>query len=249
MSPSPALEGMRVSRSRLSEQVADQIKEMIVSQQLKPGDRLPSEREIAQSLGISRSIVRETIKLLEQQGLVSVQVGRGTFILQVQPANIAEAMSIMLRQNLGDHGFDQIYEIRQMIEIDVARLAALRATEDDLARLEAQLQMMVDHKSDIEKFSQADTDYHIVLAQATHNPLFLTLLMPITHLLRQIQRRASHSGGIDDAISYHAAIIEAVRARDPQRSMELMRAHLISVLQWLEVADEYKPNSAAHHPE
>lgn len=231
----PALHNIQVSRNRLSEQVADQLKALMISKTLKPGDRLPAERALSDQLGVSRSIIREAIKLLEQQGLLSVEVGRGTFVTQVQPEDITDALSVMMRQRIDDLAFEYVYEIRQMIEIESARYAALRATEADCEALRQYLNIMVAGQDDIEKFTWADTEYHKALARATQNPLFLTLLMPITGLLRQIQRQASRNpGGRVDAIRFHTEIVEAVCRGDAEASAATMRAHLESVLKWLE---------------
>ncbi|MCC7208578.1 MAG: FadR family transcriptional regulator [Anaerolineae bacterium] len=233
------LQEMRVSRERLSEQVANQLRELVMSRELKPGDRLPSERELAEHLGISRAIVREAIKTLEQQGLLSVEVGRGTFVTQLEPQDLTHALNLLMLQSADEHAFDYVYEIRQMIEIESARKAAERATDDDIAELESKLQAMVASVDDVDGFARADTAYHQALAVATHNPLFVTLLLPITNLLRQIQRKASRTmRGPADAIHYHTRILEAVRQHNPDASGQAMREHLISVLQHLSSASK-----------
>lgn len=234
----PNLAGMRVSRSRLPEQIVEQLKELIILKQLSVGDKLPSERTLAEQLGVSRSIVREAVKLLEQQGLLSVQVGRGTFITSVQPEAITDSLNMMLRQQ-GSLTFDHVYAIRRMIEVETARIAAHSATEDDIGELERWLQEMIDNQHDIERFSFADTEFHKMLARATENPLFLVLLMPITNLLREIQRTASRTfGGPSDAVYYHRRIVDAVRNHDADGAGAAMREHLESVMKWLKAAQE-----------
>lgn len=239
-----SLDGLQVSRNRISVQVADQLKALIASQHLKPGDRLPAERELAEQLGISRTVLREAIKFLEQQGLLLVQVGRGTFVAQVEPEDVstafAESLNIMMQQIIEKGHFEYFYEIRRMIETEVARIAALRATKEDIAQIEKHLTQMQDyHQSDIEKFTEADTEYHQALAQATQNPLFLTLLMSITKLLRQIQFKASGTpGGPEDAIAYHTRILEAVRAQDPDASQQAMAEHLENVFGRLQAVND-----------
>ncbi len=228
---------IQVSRNRLPEQIAVQLKDLMVLKELRPGDRLPSERLLAEQFGVSRSIVREAAKLLEQQGLVSIEVGRGTFITAMQPELITDSLQMLLLQHDDGLSFDHVYAIRQMIELETARLAALNATDEDVKELDRFLLEMVESRDDIEKFTFADTEFHKALARATHNPLFLTLLMPITHLLRQIQRTASRTkGGPSDAIHYHELIVEALRNHDPDASIAAMRDHLASVLKWLKAA-------------
>ena len=107
---------------------------------------------------------------------------------------------------------------------------------------------MVENRDDIEKFTLADTEFHKTLARATHNPLFLTLLMPITHLLRQIQRTASRTqGGPSDAIRYHEDIVEALRNHDADASVAAMRDHLASVLKWLKAAQATQQEAQNDH--
>lgn len=238
-----SLDGLQITHDRISVQVANQIKALIASRQLKPGERLPAERELAEQLGISRSVLREAIKFLEQQGLLSVQVGRGTFVVQVEPEDVsnafAESMHIMMQQIIEPGHFEYFYEIRRMIELEVAWIAAQRATEEDLDRIGAYLDMMQTyHQTNIEKFTQADTDFHQALAQATQNPLFLTLLMSITKLLRQIQFKASSTlGGPAKAITFHTRILDAIRAQDSAASRQAMAEHLDDVFSRLQTVN------------
>lgn len=228
---------VQVSRSRLSEQIAIQLRQLMVQKELSPGDRLPSERLLAEQFGVSRSIVREAVKLLEQQGLVSIEVGRGTFITAMQPESITDSLQMLLLQHDDGLSFDHVYAVRRMIELETARTAALNASTEDMAELDRFLHDMVEFRDNIEKFSYADTEFHKALARATHNPLFLTLLMPITDLLRQIQRTASRTkGGPSDAIHYHELIVEAIRDHDSDASVAAMQDHLASVLKWLKAA-------------
>jgi GntR family transcriptional repressor for pyruvate dehydrogenase complex len=228
---------VQVSRNRLSEQIAVQLKQLMVHKELSPGERLPSERLLAEQFGVSRSIVREAAKLLEQQGLVSIEVGRGTFITAMQPESITDSLQMLLLQHDDGLSFDHVYAVRQMIELETARIAALNASADDIDELERFLHEMIKYRENIEEFSFADTEFHKALARATHNPLFLTLLMPITHLLRQIQRTASRTkGGPSDAIHFHELIVKALRNHDSDASVAAMRDHLASVLKWLKAA-------------
>lgn len=236
----PNLDDICVSRNRLSEQLASQLKALMATRELNPGDRLPSERELAEKFGVSRAILREAIKSLEQQGLLSVQVGRGTFVTSIAPKDLsdslADSLDIMMRQKEMPPSLQYFFEVRQMLEIESARIAAMNATEEDIARLEQSLgQMRQKIDTDIEQFLQADTEFHQYLARATQNPLFETLLMTITKMLSQITRRASISTrGPESAIEYHSQILDAVRKHDPDACQLAMRQHLENVFSRLE---------------
>ena len=229
---------LQVTRERLFEQVVQQLEAVIIDGGLQPGDRLPSERQLADSLGVSRTVIREAAKSLEQKGLLRVLTGSGTYVTQVDPQTVSQSIGLLFRQT--DLPIVHLSEVRRILEIEIAGLAAERATGTDLAAMEEALAGMDKAVADLEvkensleKFVAADLAFHNAMAQACHNPLVPLLLEPISELLLEIRRLASSAEGAPkDALGYHRRIIESVKAQHPARCRELMREHLTKAERW-----------------
>ena len=125
---------LSLQRDRLYTQIADQIQDLIVARSLHPGDKLPSERELAEQLGISRTVVREAIRTLCVRGLVKVKPGCGTYVEALTPQAALASIELLLRLRHTPELLDNLYEIRRMVEIEMAGLAASRATDDGFRR-------------------------------------------------------------------------------------------------------------------
>src|SRR5438876_4616574 len=157
--------GQQVSRSpRLSDKVAEAMLRTILQRGLRPGDQLPSERELGEQYGVSRTVIREAVRALTTRGLVDARAGRGLTVAQVE----AEAVSTSMRLYL--HGqeripYAKIHEVRAGIEIQIAGYAAERATEAEDAELREIHESMRKHENDQEKHSLIDVEFHRVLAR------------------------------------------------------------------------------------
>jgi len=219
--------GLSIHRDQLYKQVADQIQELIVTESLRPGDKLPSERELAERLGISRTVVREAIRTLSVRGLVRVKPGCGTYIQELSPKHAMAPIELLfkLRQTAGS--LENLYEVRRTLEVEIAGLAAERAQEQDLAALEATIDGMVASAADSEKSAEYDLAFHTALAAAAHNDLFSILLGLTANLWRDVIR-LSHQvpRATEDGVYHHRNILKWVRKRDPQRAREAMLAHI-----------------------
>jgi GntR family transcriptional repressor for pyruvate dehydrogenase complex len=239
------LPGLTVTRGRLSEQVAQQLQELIISGELRPDDRLPPERELADQLGVSRTVIREATKSLEQRGLLEVLTGSGTYVSQMDPKVVSDSIGLLVRQSTSS--FDYLNEIRRMLEVEIAGLAAERATPRDIEVMDRALQAMDEAVSELgtnpalDDFVEADLAFHNALAKATRNPLLPVLLEPITGLLVEFRHLASRAPGApEDAVSYHRQILEQVKARDGAACREMMRKHLSKAEEWMLSAGDHK---------
>jgi GntR family transcriptional regulator, transcriptional repressor for pyruvate dehydrogenase complex len=230
---SNSLDLLQVRRANLSVQAAEQIQQFIIRGQLRPGDRLPPERELSEQLGVSRTVVREANKQLQERGLVKVLTGSGTYVSKVEPAAISQAISLFMWGH--GHTFHDLLESRKMFEVEIAGLAAERATTEDIQQLEGALAQMAAalprvhaDSAGLETFVQADWFFHQILAKASKNSLLPLLLTPITDLLLQFSRQASSlQGASENAIHFHNALLQAVRSRDSARCRAVMRDHLM----------------------
>lgn len=218
-----------VQTSRLYEQIVEQIEQTILKGTLKAGDQLPAERELAQQFGVSRTAVREAVKALREKGLVEAYAGRGTFVTNGTPPSIKQSLGRMMRADQQD-GTAHLVEVREILEPEIAALAASRADEEAIATMREAIAVMDSAKRDPEAFIEADLDFHLALAEAASNPLILSLIDSIVAVLRD-QRMLIFNveGGPERGQYHHKRILEAIEHRDPQGARDAMRAHLRQV--------------------
>ena len=218
-----------VQSSRLYEQIVKQIEESIERGDLKAGHQLPPERELALQFGVSRTAVREAVKALREKGLVEAYPGRGTFITSETSNSIRLSFDRMIKSGPRE-GTLHLVEVREILEPEIAALAATRVTEECLNELREAIQIMNGAKSDPDAFIEADLDFHLALAEAAANPLILSLIDSIIGVLRE-QRISIFQveGGPDRGQYHHKRILEAVENHDPVGAREAMRAHLRQV--------------------
>lgn len=211
----------------LSEQVVEQIEKLIIEGQLKQGDRLPAERNLSERFGVSRTVIREAVKSLQEKGLVEVRPGVGTFVHNGMNKIMRESLERMV---LFDHqqGLGNLMEVREMFEPQIAALAADKATEKDIQALKIAIEKMDASMDDVESFIAADHDFHLALAKATQNQLIVSLLDSIVDLLTQQRRQifANNSEGPQRGQEHHKRILQAITDRDWKLARKTMFEHL-----------------------
>ena len=218
-----------VRSSRLYEQIVQQVEESIQKGALKTGDRLPPERELAQQFGVSRTAVREAVKALREKGFVEAYPGRGTFIVETSSHPIRVSLDRMVKAGQAE-GSRYLTEVREMMEPEIAALAADRAEGEDLAAMRESVEVMDSARRDPEAFIEADLDFHLALAEAAANPIILSLIDSIVGLLRE-QRMGIFQveGGPERGQYHHKKILEAIEHRDAGGAREAMKAHMRQV--------------------
>lgn len=218
-----------VQTSRLYEQIVQQIEESIRKGALKAGDQLPAERELAEQFGVSRTAVREAVKALREKGLVEAYPGRGTFITSETSNTIRITLDRMIRAGQLE-GTLQLVEVREILEPEIAALAATRANEDVVKEMREAVRIMDDARQDPDAYIEADLDFHLALAEAAGNPIILSLIDSIVGLLRE-QRMGIFQveGGPERGQYHHKRILEAIEHHDPVGAREAMKAHLKQV--------------------
>lgn len=218
-----------VRTSRLYEQIVQQIEESILKGALKPGDQLPAERELAQNFGVSRTAVREAVKALREKGLVEAYSGRGTFITNGTSQAIRQSLDLMSRIGQQE-GLAHLAELRQILEPEIAALAAERIEEQLLVTMREAVATMDRSLHDPDSYIEADLDFHLALAEAAANPMVLSLLDSIVGLLREQRLRIFRvDGGPERGQFHHKSILAATEARDPEKARAAMREHLVQV--------------------
>jgi len=218
-----------VRTSRLYEQIVQQIEESIVKGDLKPGDQLPAERDLAQRFGVSRTAVREAVKALREKGLVEAYSGKGTFITDGTTQAVRQSLDLMVKIGQTE-GTNHLAELRAILEPEIAALAAARIQDPELVTMREAVSIMDASGKDPEAYIEADLDFHLALAEAAANPLILSLLDSIVGLLREQRLRIFRvPGGPERGQIHHKRILEAVERRDIEKAREAMRAHLSQV--------------------
>jgi GntR family transcriptional repressor for pyruvate dehydrogenase complex len=218
-----------VRASRLYEQIVQQIEASILKGTLKPGDQLPAERELAQQFGVSRTAIREAVKALREKGLVEAYSGRGTFITNGTSQAIRQSLDLLVKIGQPE-GSAHLVEVREILEPEIAALAAGRADDQDRDALREAVAVMDRARQDSDAFIEADLDFHLSLAEAAANPIILSLIDSIVGLLREQRMRTFYvQGGPERGQYHHNRILEAIEQRDPDKAREYMRAHLQQV--------------------
>ena len=218
-----------IPRQRLSDQIVRQLENLILNKELKLGDALPPERELAERLGVSRNILREAISTMIQKGLLEVRQGAGTYVASPSAELLSDSLTFFV--HLNDSGFYDLLEARLALEVEIAELAARRCTDEDMRLITeryTELEAVVD---DPERYVEADIQFHAALAQAARNEVLQLLLDFIRGATRENIRVLveQHTQAVGDAMDYHHRILKSILQRSPEEARNAMREHLESV--------------------
>jgi len=225
-----------IQSERLYERIVDQIESRIVAGDLKVGDQLPAERELAEQFAVSRTAVREAIKALREKGLVEIRLGRGTFVTNSATGAVRHSLGLLLKI---ENGFIKLTEVREILEPEIAALAATRITEENIAAMTEAVETMETALDNAEVFVEADLDFHLALAEATQNPIIPALMDSIIDLLREQRKQTGYvEGGLARGQYYHKRILEAVIKGDSQAARQEMQDHLLQVREDSNVSTE-----------
>jgi GntR family transcriptional regulator, transcriptional repressor for pyruvate dehydrogenase complex len=208
-------------------QVARRLLDEVTEGGHRPGSRLPSERRLAEALGVGRSAIREAIAVLEVLGIVEVRVGSGTYVRGSISDLLPQAIDWGLL--LGERHTRDLVETRQHLEAVTARLAAQRATDADVALLRHRLDRMRETADSVAEFAEADVEFHLEVARIAGNTVLRDVLHSVRALLRVwIQRAVGADGDTAATLAEHVAVFRAVELRDPDAAAAAMWAHMQS---------------------
>ncbi|HEY3208919.1 MAG TPA: FadR/GntR family transcriptional regulator [Actinomycetota bacterium] len=216
-----------IERRKVYEQVAERLLTEIADRRLKPGDRLPPERVLAEAYRVGRSSVREALRMLESRGLIR-SMGHGAFKVADYGNPLNQSLGLLL--SLRDGDLLELYEVRRIMEVEAAGLAAARRTEEDLARMRSAIDEMVLGLSSRERYIGADVDFHLAIARATGNRIASHMMDAV----RDVMRRALSSiysipGSPERSTEQHRRIFKAISAGEPDEARKQMREHLLRV--------------------
>lgn len=223
LAPKPLPESLgRVSRPRLYEQLVQQLLGYIESVQLGPGDLLPSERDLAERLGVSRPTLVQALVALEVLGVIDVRHGTGA-VLVYRPSIATVIKGLQAHQNR----LPEIVEARSTLEIKLASLAALRRTDADLAAIDAALASMAEEIADGQKGAHGDELFHQAVTEAAHSAVLGQLMTFIAEMILETRLESlGQPGRPERSLASHRAIAAAIRSRDADDAAARMLAHI-----------------------
>lgn len=218
---------------KISEGIANQIKNLIMAGKLQPGDKLPPERSLAAALGVGRSSLREAINVLETMGFVEKRKRKGIFVRSISAPILSNPLRTILEEDSGK--LFQLYEIRKDIELASAYLAAQRRTEEDIDRLKGLLLKMTHNSVSNQIATADDIDFHLAIAQATQNVIRVHILKNIfelyvefiNYVIATVTRKKSETL---KNLGLHQHVFKAIEAGDPG----LARERMMQLFSWIE---------------
>ena len=216
----------KIQKVRVGDQVFDQLKQMIADGEWQPGDRLPSETELAAQFGISRVTVRQALQRLSALNLVETRLGEGSFVRKMDLEQPLDGLIPAAYLNGRSH--EAVFEFREIIETASAGLAARRATAEDVAQLR-QLQSRARQAADAgqnEAFAELDLAFHLRVGELTGNPLIIRTNQILRDTLRTAMTEVIDRMGCENALYFHGAIIDAIEKHDAEEASALMARHI-----------------------
>lgn len=214
-----------IKRSRLSDEVANQIRTLISEGKLKPGDRLPPERELIKQFGVSRPSLREALNSLVAMGFLEIKQSKRTFVKSVASERIEDPLAFLIKTDT-QKIFDLI-EVRKAMEAWGAFKAAQRATEEDIKRLESIIEEMGKAIEEGRDWDKEDADFHLAIAQATHNMVQTHIMSTLYDLLREsVARIFTDKTKMKKLFQQHSRIVNAIKNRSPEKARERTLEHL-----------------------
>lgn len=223
------MEFKTIRRPSVVEEIIDIFKEKLINGELKPGDKLPSETQLMDQMGVGRTALREAIKMLSALGVIEVRQGDGSYI--VEGASSA-AMNPLVFAILLEAGMNlELLELRTLLEVGYCQLAAQKAGPEDIQKIknaasyfEGKIQSADEH---IDELTRADLAFHFSIMNATHNPLVIRISRAVEELFfGSIQKTISQIEGRQWGIEGHRKIIEAIESKDPNRIRETVEMSL-----------------------
>lgn len=218
-----------IKTKKIYEEIIDQVKGLISEGQLNPGDRLISEREMADRLKVGRSAVREAFRALEAMGIIEIRQGEGTFVREVSTDSLAEVLALFLMTERDTTR--ELLELRKILEVEAAGLASLRHTEEELKKMGDALKQMEEDITSGDLGQQADWVFHYAVAEASHNSLMVRLMDSISDTMRRVLGTARQElyrtpGTPQRLLKEHQTVFRAIKNGQDKEARRAMFDHL-----------------------
>lgn len=214
----------KLKRNSVSDQVFQQLKEKIIQGDWKTGTRIPSENQLGEILGVSRVSIREALHKLVALGILETRHGEGTYVRQsLVESYFNELIPFFI---LGKTDIIKILEYRKIVEVGTIAIAVKNADERDISQLEDVYNDMDSYKGDIEKFSELDIRFHLILSDIADNPIINKINYIINDILSEGMKKITKNLGPSDGLYYHRKIIDTIKKKDINKAQELMEEHI-----------------------
>jgi GntR family transcriptional repressor for pyruvate dehydrogenase complex len=216
---------------RLYESVIGQIMDLIKNNELKPGDKLPPERELAEKFFISRGSLREAFRVLESRGIIKSKPGGGRYIREIRKNGHNNTENIIL--SLEKSSILELLEAREIFEVKIVKLAAQRATVEDIESIEKALNKMNEEEElKDDKKTESDTEFHLAIAGASHNFVFVNIIKLHLDLLKETREKTQQiPGRREERWHEHQAILQGIKEHDSKKAGKAMLKHLKNIRQ------------------
>ncbi|GAA0434069.1 L-lactate utilization/bacilysin biosynthesis transcriptional regulator LutR [Lentibacillus halophilus] len=226
------MEYEKIQTKKIYEEVAASIIDKIRNKQLKPGEKLPSVDQLSINFDVGNSAIREALSGLRSMGLLEMKQGEGTYVKAFDPSIFSLPVTIAFLMKKND--VKELYELRKILEVGTASLAAKVHTEEDLVSVEKALVVMKNAMGNEELAASADTDFHMAIAHAAHNQLLLNLISSVSGLIsetiRETRKVLLYSENRSEKLYMeHERIFDAIKNRKPEEAHEQMYTHLDEV--------------------
>ena len=227
----------------LSQEIEIKIEESIRQKKLEPGQKLPSEKELCLMFGVSRTAVREALRMLSARGLLHVRKGDGIYVNNFSSSHASKPMSLYLELQFDCDSIMHLVHIRQLIEPSIAKLAATNRSEEDLDRFALNLDKFADRNQDAQQLAHLDVEFHTLIANSCHNPLIPLIMDPLFSMLPRVKALIVNHLKLaksDNATNYHQRIFDMIKRKDEEGAYLAMQEHLkiaerdsLLLTQWL----------------
>jgi len=225
-----------VERVPVGEQVARQLLALVQNGSLKPGQKLPPERELSTMLEVSRPSLREALRALSLLGVLRIRQGGGIYVSELDPESLLAPLHFFVALN--EKNLEDLFEARLVVEAENARIAAQKISAEDIARLKKCVDFEAHELNDQDKFIQSDVEFHRIINESVDNA-FLNRFATSLHILGKASREITGHipGVIEQSLVDHEKIVAAIEARDGDAAASAMKDHLVNVRDALHKAD------------
>jgi DNA-binding FadR family transcriptional regulator len=208
-----------IKKINLVDEVYKKMKEKIMSGAWTPGEKIPSENKLSDKFGVSRNTIRNAIQKLKGLNLIETKQGQGTFLKKDLNSNIIS--NIIPGLIFNNNEILDVLEFRSIIEKENARLAAIRADEEEIQEIKGALDQMIRHQDDYEEYSVWDYKFHLNIAKASKNKILYQTMLRLKDILFHHLEEMNKNGNFEKSIAGHRKLYQAIEARDPELAVEL----------------------------
>jgi len=218
----------RINREVIAEKVAYGVIDFICENKIKPNEKLPTERELAEIFSVGRPAVREALRALHMMNIVNIRHGDGIYLSSLEPKLLINPFKLYM--DLGEITLEHLFEARMLLEVEVIGLAAKRITEAQIMEIEKHIKKSYEFLEDAHEFQKADTKIHSIISDAADNPILKNIMMSIKELVDKSREITSGHRELREIVhNDHNRILEALKMKDEEACKNTMRNHLQNV--------------------